>query len=399
MCYSHFCTGYRAWTKTLKRYLRQTHVAGERVFVDYAGPTMDIVDRATGEIRHVQIFVGVLGASNYIYVEAHGSQRVPDWLAAHTRMFEFFGGVPAIIVCDNLKSAVIKASRTEPVINPAYQHLADHYGILILPARPRKPKDKGKAENAVLVVERWMLFCLRKRVFYSLAELNTALLGLLDKVNEKPFQKLPGSRRSTFESIDQPRLRPLPQQAFEYAEFRELRIGLDARIEVDGGIYSVPFGLVRQVVELRLTANTLEILHRGQRVASHARTSSSVPVINPQHLEPAHRHFSLWDADQALDWALTLGSGVHGFLQMLLAAARAREQGYRAVGSLKKLAKQYGVDRLDAACHRAIGIGAHTLASVRSILSTGLDRQARDDTPQEEAAFDHPNVRGPKYYH
>lgn len=399
MAYSHFCHSYRTWAKTLKRYLRQTHVAGERVFVDYAGPTLRVVDRASGEIRHAQIFVGVLGASNYTYAEAHWSQRLPDWIAAHTRMFEFFGGVPAVIVCDNLKSAVIKASRTEPVLNPAYQNLADHYGALVLPARPHKPKDKGKVENAVLVVERWILFRLRHQVFDSLAELNAAIRVLLDDLNARPFQKLPGSRRSAFESIDQPALRPLPEKTFEYAEFRKTRVGLDSLIEVDGCAYSVPFRLCRQAVDLRLTAHIVEILHRGQRVASHARGSGSEPVIDPQHLDPAHRAFSHWDANHELDWALSIGRNVHGFLQTLLASARVKEHGHRAVQGLRKLERLYGPQRLDSACLRANNIGANALTSVRSILKTGLDQQAAAEASQQEAAFDHPNVRGSNYYH
>ena len=399
MCYSHFCKGYRTWAKTLKRYLRQTHVAGERVFVDYAGPTMRVVDRASGEIRHAQIFVGVLGASNYTYAEAHWSQRLPNWIAAHTRMFEFFGGVPAVIVCDNLKSAVVKASRTEPVLHPAYQNLADHYGALILPARPYKPKDKGKVENAVLVVERWIMFRLRNQVFGSLAELNSAIRVLLDALNARPFQKLPGSRWAAFESIDQPVLRPLPERTFEYAEFRKTRVGLDSLIEVDGCAYSVPFRLCRQTVDLRLTANTVEILHRGQRVASHARSGGSEQVIDPLHLDPAHRYFGHWDANHELDWALTIGSSVHGFLQVLLAAARDKVQSYRAAQSLKKLEKQFDPQRLEAACRRAIEIGANRLSSVRSILEKGLDQQPQSETTQQEAAFDHPNVRGSNYYH
>ncbi len=399
MGYSLFCDRYRQWAKTLKRYLRQTYVAGERVFVDYAGPTVGIVDRTTGEMRSAQIFVGVLGASNYTYAEAHWSQRLPNWIAAHTRMFEFFGGVPEVVVCDNLKSAVIKASRTEPVLNPAYQNLADHYGAMILPTRPRKPKDKAKVEGGVLIVERWILFRLRKQVFTSLAELNTAIRILLDGLNDQLLQKLPGSRRSAFESVDRPALKPLPEQAFEYAEFRKARVGLDSRIEVDGCPYSVPSGLCRQAVELRITAGTVEILHRGRRVASHARGSGTEPVIDPQHLEPAQRHFGLWDASRELDWALTVGPSAHIFLQVLLAAARIKEHGYRAANGLKKAEKEYGAERLEAACRRAIEIGANSMASVRSILRNGLDRQAATETSQQEAAFDHPNVRGPNYYH
>lgn len=396
--YSLFCDRYRTWAKSLKRYLRQTHVAGERAFVDYAGPTMPITIPETGEVRHAQIFVGILGASNYTYAEAHWSQRLPDWIAAHARMFEFFGGVPQVIVCDNLKSAVTRASRTEPKVHPAYQHLAEHYGALVLPARPREPQDKAKVENAVLVVERWILFRLRKRVFASLAELNEAIGALLAELNDRPFQKLAGSRRSQFEALDRPALQALPVQAFEYTEFRKARIGLDGCFEVDGCAYSAPFALCRQEVELRITPATVEILHRGRRVASHARGREKTSVIDPQHLTASHRHFGLWEANHELEWAGTIGPHTQAFLQVLLAAARVKEQGYRAAGAMKRMEKEFGSARLEAACARAIQIGANTLANVRSILRTGLDRQSHSEAAHE-AAFEHPNVRGPHYYH
>ncbi|OLP04621.1 IS21 family transposase [Rhodoferax antarcticus] len=247
---SQFCERYRQWCKTLKSYMRFTHVAGERVFVDYAGPTMPVIDMATGEIRRAQIFVGVMGASNYTYAEAHWSQKLPNWIAAHTNMFEFFGAVPKVIVCDNLKSAVIHASRTEPVINATYQSLADHYSLTIIPARPRTPKDKGKVENGVLVVERWILFRLRKRVFHQLHDLNQAIQELLLDLNQRKFQKLPGSRRSTFEALDLPAMQPLPNGDFEYAEFRRVRVSMDGCVSVDDRPYSVPQTLVRKEVVL-----------------------------------------------------------------------------------------------------------------------------------------------------
>ena len=397
--YSLFCDRYRDWQKGLKRYMRQTHVAGERAFVDYAGPTVGIPNPETGEIRKAQIFVGILGASNYTYAEAHWSQQLPDWIAAHTRMFEFFGGVPQVVVCDNLKSAVTKASRTEPKIHPAYQHLAEHYSTLILPARPRKPKDKAKVENAVLIVERWILFRLRKRVFTSLAELNEAIQELLVDLNNRLFQKLPGSRRSQFEEIDHPALTPLPTETFEYTEFRKVTVGLDGRFEVDGGIYSAPYTLCRKPVDLRITANIIEILHRGRRVASHERTSSSVPAIDPQHLHPADRYFGTWSADRELAWAATVGAKTQAFLNQLLCTSKVKEQGYRSAGALKRMEKEFGAERLEAACTRALDIGASSLSSVRSILNTGLDRQQPPEADFHEAAFHHPNVRGSGYYH
>ncbi len=397
--YSLFCERYRQWQKTLKRYMRQPHVAGERVFVDYAGPTVSVHDPKTGEIRKAQIFVGILGASNYTYAEAHWSQQLPNWIAAHARMFEFLGGSPKIVVCDNLKSAVTKASRTEPVVHPAYQHLAEHYGTAILPARPRKPKDKSKVENAVLIVERWILFRLRKRVFTTLADLNAAIAVLLAEFNERPFQKLMGCRRSQFEVLDQPVLRTLPTQAFEYTEFRRVRVGLDGCFSVDDESYSAPFALSKQSVDLRITAATIEVLHRGQRVASHARANDLVPVIDPLHLRPNDRHFSQWNMDHELEWALSVGTHTQTFLQLLFSASTIKEQGYRSDNAFKRLEKEFGAERLEGACSRAIAIGANSLSSVRSILRTGLDQQRAPDAEPQEAAFDHPNVRGSNYYH
>ena len=397
--YSLFCERYQGFRKSLKSHMRQTYRAGERVFMDYAGPTMPIIDQTSGEVRHAQIFVGVLGASNYIYAEAHWSQTLPDWISAHVRMFEHFGGVPEVIVCDNLKSAVIKASRTEPVINATYQNLADHYGTVILPARARKPKDKAKVENGVLIIERWILFRLRKRVFSSLGELNETIRSLLTEINLRPFKKLPGNRQSAFESIDRPALLPLPDARFEYAEFRKVRVGLDNFIEVDGRPYTVPHRLRGREVELRLTVAAIEVLYKGQRVASRPRSAGNTPVIDPMHMEEAHRHFGLWNANESLEWAQQIGPQVHGFMSLVLAAARTHEHGYRATIGMKKLAKEFGNERLDAACQRGIEISATALSSIRSILNNGLDKQPVETTKLQEAAFEHPNVRGSTYYH
>lgn len=397
--YSHFCAQYRQWLKGLRRYMRQPHVAGERAFVDYAGPTMDIHNLETGEIRKAQIFVGILGASNYTYAEAHWSQKLPHWIAAHTRMFEFFGGAPKIVVCDNLKSAVTKASRTEPVVHPAYLHLAEHYDTVIVPARPRKPKDKAMVENAVLIVERWILFRLRKRLFTSLNELNVAIAALLTDLNTRAFQKIVGCRRSQYETLDRPALRPLPAQIFEYTEFCRVRLGMDGCFEVDGTTYNAPFMLSGQKVDLRITAATVEILHKGQRVASHERDDGSGPVVKSEYLRPADRHFGQWSAAQELAWADSVGIQTRAFLERIFGDDPIREQGYRSATSLKRMQKDFGNERLEAACSRAIVIGANSITSVRSILRTGLDQQGAPDETHQEATFDHPNVRGSDYYH
>lgn len=400
MVYSYFCERHREFAKTLKRYMRQTHVAGDKVFVDYAGPTMKIVDPATGEIQSAQIFVGALGASSYIYAEAVWSQKLPQWIASHTRMFEHFGGVPAVVVCDNLKSAVTRASKTDPDIHPTYQDMAGHYGTMIIPARPRMPKDKAHAENSVLIVERWILFRLRKQIFTSLAELNVAIKALLEDANNRPFKKLPGCRRSAFETIDRPALNPLPRERYIYAEFRKVRVGLDYHVELDDRHhYSVPYALVRQEVEVRLTADTVEILHGGRSVASHPRVMTPGKTTNPQHMDPSHRFISEWDAEMELDWALGIGGSTHAFMQVVLAKQTRRELAMRAAGSLKSLAREYGEERIDLACARALEIGATDVRNVKSILRTNLDRRAISLDAIHEASFDHANIRGPHSYH
>jgi len=395
---SQFYRRYREWAKTLKPYLRQVHVAGERVFVDYAGPTLPVRDRATGQIRQAQIFVGVLGASNYTYAEAHWSQQLADWIGAHVRMFEAFGAVPLVVVCDNLKSGVTRASRTEPIVNASYQHMAEHYQLTVLPTRARQPKDKAKVEGGVLIVERWILFRLRKRVFTSLGELNQAIAELLADLNQRPFQNLPGSRASTFETVDKPAMRPLPDRPFEYVEFRRVRVDMGGMFDVNGRLYSAPAPLVRQVVDLRIGESVVEVLHGGRRAASHVLEPGTTPKVDPLHLTPAQRAFGLWTADAELEWARGVGAHVYDFLQRRMAGFKVKEQGYRFALGLKKLLAQVGAKRLDAACRRGLEIQATTLGSIRSILAHRLDTVPADASPTE-AAFEHENVRGPKFYH
>jgi transposase len=399
MAYTTFCDGYRAFKKTLKRSMRQEHRAGEKVFVDYAGPTMRITDTKTGEVRKAQIFVGVLGASNYIYAEAVWSQQLANWIASHTRMFEHFGAVPELVVCDNLKSAVTRASRNDPDIHPSYLDMAAHYGTVILPARPYKPKDKAKAENGVLIVERWIMFVLRKEIFTSLDELNKAIASLLVSVNARPFQKLPGCRRDALDKIDRPAMKPLPTSRYVYAEFRKARLTGDYHLDVSGHFYSAPHILVGQQVDLRVTADTVEVLHRGRRVASHVRSSGPGRTTDPLHMPSAHRHMQEWNPEQELDWALDVGPQTYAFMQVLMSKITHREFGYRAATGMKTLGRNFGLDRLEAACQRAISIGATEVRNVKSILATNIDRQPVSTERLQEADFDHENIRGPESFH
>ncbi len=398
--YSFFCQRHREFTKTLKRYMRQTHAAGDKVFVDYAGPTIPIYESGASSPTLAQIFVGVLGASSYIYAEATASQQLPNWIASHVRMFEHFGGAPAVIVCDNLKSAVTRASNTEPVIHPTYLHMASHYRAMVIPARPRKPKDKAKAENGVLVVERWILFRLRRRVFTSLGELNAAIRELLVEVNGRPFKRLPGTRKSAFDELDRHALRSLPLQRYEFTEFKRARVGLDYHVETHPDYsYSVPYQLVRQPVDLRITAATVEVLHRGRRVASHVRLSAPGCRTNPEHMDPSHRYLDQWTGESDRIWAAATGLNVAAFLVAVLSRQPRRELAIRSVGSLKALHREYGDERLDSACRRALEIGITEVSRLRSMLRTGLDLQRNRADQVAEAAFNHENVRGSGYYH
>ncbi len=374
--YSRFCDLYRAWLGRVDVVMRQEHRAGERLFVDYAGHTVPVLDRQTGELRPAQIFVAVLGASSYTYAEATWSQALSDWLASHSRALAFFGGCPQIVVPDNLKSAVSRPHRYEPELNPAYQQWADHYGVAVLPARVRKPRDKAKAEAGVLLVERWILARLRMQTFHSLDALNREIARLLQALNARPFRKLPGSRASVFAEVDRPALRPLPVQAFEHAEWRRVRVNIDYHVEFDRHYYSVPYTLARQTVELRVTASTVEILHQGQRIASHVR--SPMPRAHTtvaDHMPSHHRHQAEWTPERLIGWAATLGASTATAVDQLIRQRRHPEQGFRAALGLLRLARTYGTSRLEAACARAVALGACRYRSIETMLKNGLDQQ------------------------
>lgn len=398
--YSRFCELYAQWRGQVDVVMRQSHRAGEKLFVDYAGQTVDIVDPTSGEAQAAQIFVAVLGASSYTYAEATRSQNLADWIGAHVRALAFFNGVPEIIVPDNLRSAVSKASRYEPDLNPTYQDFARHYGVAVIPARVRKPRDKAKAEGGVLLVERWVLARLRHQTFFSLAALNTAIAELLTGLNERPFKKLEGSRRRHFEATDRPALRPLPPVPYEYAEWRKARVAPNIHIEVEGHYYSVPHTLVKRQLDVRLTASTVEVLHQGQRVASHARSPRRGGYTTvAAHMPPSHQRYLDWTPERLLRWAEQHGPSTRILLERLLAERAHPQQGFNAAFGVLRLGKDYGEARLEAAGARALAIGTISYKSLASILAKGLDQRPLPDQAPDANPIVHPNLRGAGYYH
>jgi transposase len=399
--YSRFCHLYRQWVNKLDVTLRQQHRAGEKLFLDYAGQTVPIIDPATGQIHEAQIFIAALGASNYTFAEATLGQDLPSWIRSHVHAFEFLGGVPYILVPDNLKAGVTNPCRYEPDINPTYQDLAEHYGTTVIPARPGKPRDKAKVESAVLVAERWILAALRNQTFFSLTELNKAIREKLPELNNRRFQKLNTTRKILYETIDKPALKPLPVHPYEYAEWKKARVNIDYHIEIDHHYYSVPYQLVREQVDVRLTATTVEVLFKNRRVAAHKR--SYVPggfTTIKEHMPKSHQRYLEWTPSRIIKWAGKSGPNTQKLVTRILENRPHPEQGFRSALGIVRLGKHYTPARVEKASIRALAIGACSYKSVKSILKNGLDRQPLLlEQPQEAQPPTHHNIRGRLYYH
>jgi transposase len=401
--YSRFCELYLAWKGGLAPTMRQTHVAGEKMFVDYAGATLEVIDGLTGEVRAAQIFVATLGASSYTYAEATWTQALPNWIGSHCRAFAYFGGVPAQVVPDNLKSGVVKACLYDPEINRTYAGMAAHYDTAIIPARPRKPRDKAKVEVSVQIVERWILARLRNHRFFSLAELNQAIRELLEHLNLRETKHLGASRRQLFEALDQPALKPLPGQPYQYAEWKQPRAGLDYHVEVAKHYYSVPHALARQKLWARITERTVEIFHKGKRVAAHMRGSGNRRhTTTAEHMPSSHRRYANWTPDRIRRDAAANGPNTEILIDVILRSKPHPEQGFRSCIGILRLSKTHGSERLEAACERALEIGAQSYSSVASILKNNLDRRKPGQSSKraaDEPAIEHTNIRGPRYFH
>jgi transposase len=399
--YSQFCHHYRQWTRKLDVTLRQEHRAGEKLFVDYAGQTVPIVDGSTGEVVQDQIFIAALGASNYTFAEASPAQDLPSWIRSHVHAFEFFGGVTDILVPDNLKAGVTHPCRYEPDLNPTYQDLAQHYGTTVIPARSEHPRDKAKVESAVLVAERWILAALRNHTFFSLAELNRCIAEKLQELNNRRFKKLDGTRRTLFEAVDKPALKPLPLTPYEYAEWRKVTVNVDYHVAADRHYYSVPYQLVREQAEVRLTSTTVEVLFKGKRVAAHPRSYRQGGFTTlSQHMPKAHQRYLEWSPSRIIRWAEEHGPMTQKLVSAILDSRPHPEQGFRSCLGIMRLGKRYPQDRLEAACARALAIKAYSYKNVESILKNGLDQQSLPfDQDDKSQPLTHQNVRGKDYYH
>ncbi len=399
--YSQFCERYNRYREHIDVVMRQEHRAGEKCFIDYSGVKPTIVDRTTGEVIEVELFVAVLGASNYSFAEVTRSQQRDEFIGSTARAFEYFGGVTEITVPDQLRSAVSGPDRIDPDINPVYAEFAEHYGTAVIPARPRKPKDKAKVEGGVLIVQRWIIARLRNVIFFSLEDLNVAVAELLEDLNTRPFQKLEGCRRSLFEQTDKPALRPLPCRRFEPSEWKKAKVHIDHHVEFEHRYYSAPYALVGAEPWIRATVSTVELLLDGQRVASHARSygPKGTCVTDPTHRPKAHRQYGAWPPERIVAWASKIGPHAGKLVAQIMKNRPHPEQGFRSCLALISDAKRYPHERVEAACKRALGIGSPTRRSVISILRNGLDRVPSTDEDQQPLALvDHDNIRGGDYY-
>jgi transposase len=397
--YTQFCEYYHRWRGRLDYCMRQEHRAGEKTFIDYSDG-LSIVNRLTGELIPTQLFVAVWGASNYTYADATLSQTLPDWIGSHVRAFQYFGCLARMLVPDNLKSGVNNACFYEPELNPTYAEMAEHYGCAVLPARPQKPRDKAKVEVGVLIAQRWILAVLRQCTFYSLTELNAAIRECLERLNTRPMRRLGKSRRDLFEAIDRPNALPLPPKAYEYAEWLKATVNIDYHIEIEHHYYSISFRLLRERLDVRLTATTVEAFHNGERVAAHVRSYvRGAHTTLREHMPPEHQQYAEWSPSRFIQWASKIGVATAQLVEKIMAARTYPEQGYRACMGIIHLGQHYEPERVEAAAKRAIKYNTCSFKSVSAILAAGLDRQMDEgETPRQLTLPEHGNIRGKGYY-
>jgi len=397
--YSRFCYLYQRWRGAQDIVLRQEYKAGEKLFVDWAGPTIPIYSRTSDEVGQAHLFVAVLGASSYTYAEATADEQMINWLTAHMRAFEFFGGLARLIIPDNTRTGVSRACRYDPDLNPTYQQMAIHYGIGVVPARPYKPRDKAKVESGVLVVERWIMAALRNHRFFAIEDLNQAIRQLLTKLNQRPFRKRQGTRASLFGSLDKPALLPLPAERFDLSEWSKARVNIDYHVAFDDNYYSVPYNLVQEVIEIRSMPTTVEIFHKGKRVASHLRSRDSGSAItNSEHRPKSHQEHLAWPPSRILNWAGTIGPNTARVVERIMEDKPHPEMGYRACLGVIRLAKKYSNERLEAAATRGLLTGAWRYRSIESILKNSLDLHSLEAPTDLTPPPSHDNIRGAEYF-
>ncbi len=394
--YSRFCELYASWKGDIEPVMRFEHAAGEKCFVDYTGMTLAVVDPETGETRQAEVFVATLGASNYTFVDVTWSQSSDDFLASHQRAVAYYGGVPRIFVLDNLKSGVTKSDWYEPLLNRSYEDLMNHLGAVAIPARVRKPRDKAKVENGVQQVERRVLARLRDELLVGLENARTRVLEESDKLNDRPFQKMAGSRSSVFSELDAPALQPLPKTRWIPTEWKRSKVHIDYHVEVNHHLFSVPYQYIGEILDVKVTPQLVEIFRNGRPVASH-RKSPARYTTKKEHMPSSHREHRRWNPPRVVSRAKRIGVHVSELVDRLLSSKIHPEQGYRPCLGIVRLADKYGEDRLDAACRRALAFSAVSFKSVRSILEKGLDR-IEEEAESQTAPVEHGNIRGRKAF-
>lgn len=397
--YSEFCERSRAFAKRLPVWMRQEHKGGEKMFVDWAGSKIPYTDPVTGERREASLFVAVMGASSKTFARASATEREAEWLSNHVRALEFFGAVPAVVVPDQLRTGVKDPCRYDPEINRAYAELAEHYGVCVIPARPGHPKDKPKVEAGVLLAERWILAALRDVSFTSVAQINAAIEPLRERANQKPMRRIGRSRNDLFEALDRPFLKPLPEKRYEVATWKvKVGVNLDYHIQFEQHFYSVPFTLAHEKVDVRATADVVEIFHKHRRVFAHVRSHVLWGyTTEPSHMPRSHQEYARYRPSDLITWARRIGPAAAKLAETLIAERPHPEQAFRACLGILRLGKRFGEDRLEKACERALMIKSHTYRTVESILKQHLEH-APIPTPRP-ALPTHGNVRGRGYYH
>jgi transposase len=397
--YSQYCELYRRWMRKVDVVLRQEHHAGEKMFVDHAGQTVPIINQETGEVRQASIFVAVLGASNYTYAEATWKRDLVSWIGSHNRTAEFYGGVSTVTVPDNWKTGINDPCYYEPDLNPTYRDWAAHYGTVVIPARVRKPRDKAKVEAGVLIVERWILAALRHRTFFSLAALNEAIRELLVRLNNRKFRKLDTTRAKLFESLEKPMLKPLPSEPFLFVKWKTVRVNIDYHVEIEGHYYSVPYQYVHEQVEARILETSIEIIRKGHRIATHVRSNVAGKHSTLSEHRPKKHQDLEWTIARFTEKGRAIGPSTATLLERILQSRKHPELGYRSCLGVLRLGNRYTNERLEAACRRAVAMNACSYRSIKSMLSTGFDRQPLEepDIPPAHQEI-HANVRGAGYY-
>lgn len=399
LSYTQFCERYRIYTKATTPVMRQIHKGGEKTFVDYAGTTIPWIDPTTGEVHDAQIFVGSLGASQFTFVEATATQGLPDWIQSHIRMWEYFGGVSEVVVPDNLKSGVTKAHRYDPDINANYQHVGEHYGFAIVPARIYEAKDKAKVENAVGCITRQIIASMRHITFTSIAEINAAIKPRLFEFNKQSFQKMKISRQALFDAVDKPALKPLPPEKYQYADWQLAKIHIDYHFTFDDHYYSVPYKYIHHEVEVRATAKTVECFYERKRIASHPRSYLRYKHSTlKEHMPPAHRAHAEWSPERMKRWANKIGPNTMRFIDKLIASRSFPEQAYRTCLGVLRLGTRYGEARLEKACDIACESGATRYQQIELILKNKLDAIPHSHAANTPVITPHENIRGSDYY-